>query len=884
MRHIHFTILLLALALAVAPAQAQRKKGLQGVAVTEFAKKVYQTTGLELLVQKDTTDKNLYVLSEENTFDDAIRQLKENNYFVTQYNGKWYATRKSGIVTKLPVNYLATSVAATPQSESTFTDAKLATNANKTYVIGIEGGKAAEPAVLEGKVVDAASGQPIPGISVYDDSGKAYAQTDAQGHYKISLRGGESFLNFSGYGLDDLKLHLKVNGNGTLDVAMRERTLELKGAVVTAEGKAHHRVAKMGVEKVSADALKTVPVVFGEADILKVVLALPGVKSVGEAATGFNVRGGSTDQNLILFNGGTLYNPSHMFGILSSFNADVMAEAELYKSSIPAEFGGRISSVLDIKTRDGNFEKFSGSVGIGLLTSKILLEAPLAKGSTSFILGARTTYSNWMLKLLPKNSSFSGGSADFQDVNLGLTHKFNKNHSIRAFGYWSRDKFSFSSDTTYRYNNANGSLQYKGRFNEANAMELTGTFDQYNYDIRNVFSPKESYRLENRIRQYSAKMTFRSQAGSWNKLSYGLSGVMYDNAPGKMSPFGDGSLIEERSLPTEKAIEAAVYLSDEIKAGRWLTFDLGIRYSYFKPMTPGQTKNYGGPEYRASAKVSFTDNFSWKAGFNTMRQYIHMISNSVNVSPTDIWKLSNDRIRPQEGWQAATGLYWTIGSEEPVDISLEGYYKKTQHYLDYKSGAVLVMNNNLEADLIDTENKAYGAELMIKKNTGKLNGWVSYTYSRSLLRQIPSEEGETLVNKGGWYAAPYDKPHDVKVVLNYKFTKRFSISTNFDYSTGRPVTLPVGKFSYGGDTRLQYTQRNGYRIPDYLRLDLALNIEPNHNLRQLAHLSVTIGCYNVTGRKNPYSVYYTAEKGKITGHMLSVFACQIPYVSLNLKF
>ena len=535
---------------------------------------------------------------------------------------------------------------------------------------------------------------------------------------------------------------------------------------------------------------------------------------------------------------------------------------------------------MEVKTREGNNKKVEGSLGIGLLTSRLHLEGPIVKDRTTFILGGRTTYSNWLLNLLPVNSSYAGGKASFQDVNLGISQKIGERNTLHAYGYFSRDKFSFSNDTTFRYRSINGSLKWHSVFNDRHSMTATVGYDTYHYSIEDRFNAYTSYRLSNAVDQGSAKLHFKSILSNAHTLEYGLSGIRYDLNPGSYHALGDSSLVKSRDLTREKALEGAVYLSETWNVTDGLTLDAGVRWSQFYRFDDGST--YGGPEFRIAGKYSFNDVTSIKAGFNTMRQNIHMISNSINVSPTDSWRLSSSKIRPQTGWQAAAGFYRTL-LDNTLDLSLEGYYKRVQHYIDYKSGAVLVMNENLADDLVETENRAYGVELMAKKTLGKLNGWVSYTWSRSLLREM-EDRGIYTINGGKWYNAAYDKPHDVKLVANYKFTHRYSISANLDYATGRPVTVPISKYEYGHGVRLVYSDRNSYRIPDYFRLDLAFIVEPGHYLRQLTHFSVTFGCYNVTGRKNPYSIYYTSDGTVIKGHMLSVFATQIPYINLNMKF
>jgi hypothetical protein len=859
--------------------------GVYKVGVDELIHFIRTEINPEVYCVLDTTDNKNYTIRVPRAefLQRAFEELKSNGYTVTQYDGRYFIVRGTDIATKLPLGYFddRKPVVDTAFQKYLSDQTTIMTFQNKVYEIGDpDTRQKLSKATVRGYVRDVASGEPLVGVSVYLDDGKAYTQTDAYGFYKLTVPTGPGKLGFSGYSLEDMKLDLVVYGDGSLDVVMKEKVFTLKGAVVTSESMSQHRTPKMGVEVVRMNTIKNVPVVFGEADALKVVLTLPGVKSVGEAASGFNVRGGSTDQNLILFNEGTIYNPNHMFGILSSFNPDVISDVELYKSSIPASYGGRISSVLEVRSRDGNSKKVQGSLGLGLLTSRLHLEGPLVKDRTTFILGGRTTYSNWIFRLLPANSNYHGGKASFQDVNLGLTHKIDERNTLHAYGYFSRDKFSFSNDTTFRYRNINGSLKWHSIFNDRHSMTVTTGYDSYHYGIEDTFNKFAAYTLNTAVDQYFAKLNFKSSLNDAHTLSYGLNATFYDLNPGSLQPVGDSSLVLGRALNHERALEAALYVSDTWVIGEHLSVEAGLRWSQF--LRKGNTKFHGGPEIRLSGKYSFNDVTSVKAGFNTMRQYIHMISNSINVSPTDSWRLCSDQLLPQTGWQAAAGVYRTL-LDNTLDLSLEAYYKRVKHFIDYKSGAVLVMNENLADDLIATENRSYGVEIMAKKAVGKLNGWVSYTYSRSRLREM-EDRGIYTINGGRWYNAPYDKPHDVKVVANYKFTHRYSISANLDYSTGRPVTIPVGRYYYQDGMRLVYSERNGYRIPDYFRLDLALIIEPSHYLKQLTHLSFTIGCYNVTGRKNPYSVYYTAEGGKISGHMLSVFATQIPYVNFNLKF
>ena len=755
----------------------------------------------------------------------------------------------------------------------------IASYRNKTYEIG--SGDAAT-ATVSGVVRDVASGEALQGVLVADRSGRTYCYTDAGGRYSLTLPAGENLLTFREYSMEDMDIHVLLRGSGGLDIVMREKVTALQSAYVTANSMAAHRNAGMGLEKMNSTTITHMPSAFGEGDVLKAVLTLPGVKSVGEASSGFNVRGGSSDQNLILFNGGTIYNPSHLFGIFSAFNTDVVDDIELYKSSIPVQFGGRISSVLDISTRDGNTERIRGSLGLGILTSHVALEGPIVKDKTTFVLGGRTTYSDWFLKRLPAVSGYSGGKASFSDVNLGVTHHFDERNTLKATAYWSRDGFSFRGDTTFRYSNLDVALRWTHKTARGGTLNVSTGYDRYSNTLDRGYStdPAGSYALNTTVNQGFLRAGVQQRLGT-HTLSWGGDAVLYVLNPGSMRPTGE-SLVIPRSLDTESALEPAIYAGDTWQPeGSPLSLEAGLRYSSFLTFRPA--KYYGGPELRLSGKYSPLPNLSFKAGVNSMNQYIHLISNSSSISPMDTWKLSGAGILPQRGWQAAAGAYWTVFGNV-LDISLEGYYKRMYNYLDYKSGAVLTMNEHLADDVVRTRGRSYGVELMLRKLSGRLTGWVAYTWSRAQLQEM-QDRGLETINGGAWYNAPHDKPHDVKLVGNYKFTHRYSISFNLDYSTGRPVTIPVGQYLYGNALRLMYSERNAYRIPDYFRLDLAFNIEPGHYLKAFTHMSATIGCYNVTGRRNAYSVFYTTSAGRdVRGYMVSVFATQIPYLSLNLKF
>ena len=758
-----------------------------------------------------------------------------------------------------------------------------ATYRNKVYTVGIPGqNKGKSTGQVHGTVTEAETNEPMYGALVFDDNTKTYTRTDRRGQYRINLPIGENVLHFSADGKEELALRVQVHSDGGLDVIMTEKVTMLKEAVVSAESMAQHRNTEMGVEKVSVKTMNKIPSAFGEGDVIKAVLTLPGIKTVGEASGGFNVRGGSADQNLILFNGNTIYNPSHLFGIFSAFNPDIVDNVELYKSSIPAEFGGRVSSVLQVDSKTGNLEHWGGSAGIGLLTSRLHLEGPIVKGKTSIIAGARTTYSDWILKRIPKEqSNYGGGTAGFTDANLGITHHIDDENTIQAYGYYATDRFSFGGDTTFRYGNLNASLVWKHRTEEGR-LEIRGGYDQYHNRISAHEWDYGAYDLDTYIRQAFLRADRKRPLNDAHELSWGIHLTGYALDPGIMTPYGEHSGIAARALDREIALEPAVYASDTWKPTEEISLEAGARLTGFY----GQRGHalYGFPDIRLAFKYSPAENVSFKAGANTLSQNIHLISNTMAVSPMDTWKLSDDRIKPTWGWQTAAGAYWTE-LNTGIDFSLEAYYKNTYRALDYLPGATLTMNPNLADELVPVRGRSYGVELMARKTTGKLTGWASYSYSRARMKEM-GDRGLEAIAHGAWYNAPYDKPHEFKLVTNIALTHRYSFSVNVDYSTGRPVTVPIGLYYYGGSYRMAYSERNAHRIPDYFRTDVAFNIDPGHYLKAAFHTTITLGVYNVTGRKNPYSVFFNTLGGSsmAKGYMLSVFATQIPYINLNILF
>ncbi len=846
---------------------------------------------------------------------DVIFKNTNCSYLNTGYD--IIITDNISIQTELPPNFFARSGSNVISSENLIFDFekqieeetnRINTKENTVIKIGSASESSdIEKASIAGYIKNAKDGEPIIGALVYIENPQIGVATDQFGYYSIAIPKGKWELKLKSMGFKDTRRQIILQSDGKLDIEMEEDIIPLKEVVIESESDINISGVQLGLNKLDIQALKKVPPILGEVDVLRIALTLPGVQSVGEAANGFHVRGGSADQNLVLFYEAPIYNPTHFFGFFSSFNPDVIKSVDLYKGSIPAHYGGRISSVLDVQAKEGNNKKFSGSGGISPVTARLTLEGPILEDKASFIAGFRSTYSDWILKQLP-NADLKNSSASFYDIFGKVSFDLNENNSIYAGGYFSKDGFSFNSDTLYGYTNTSASIQWKHIYNNKIYSVLSGVYSGYSYNISNDKNEVNAFNLDYSLDNFIAKMDFSYFPTNRHKVDFGMSSILYGIQPGDLTPKGEEALIRPEILEEEQGIESAVYIGDLFDITPSFSLYFGFRYSIYNNLGPKTVRiysenapldddnvvdieeygnfdniqTYHGPEFRFSARYDLGSNSSLKLGFNRMRQYIHMLSNTTSISPTDIWILSSKYIEPQIGDQISLG-YFKNFNNNAIESSVEIYYKNIENLLDFKNGALLLMNENIETEIIKGEGRSYGAEFLVKKKTGKLNGWMSYTYSRALIKAESEFSGESI-NNGEYFPASYDKPHNVNVLTNYKFSRRISISGYLAYSTGRPITYPVAKYYYGNSARLHYSDRNQFRIPDYFRLDLSINLEGNHKIKKLNHSSWTFSVYNVTGRNNVYSIYFVSQGGKVNGYKLSVFANPIPTITYNFKF
>lgn len=844
---------------------------------------------------------------------DVVFKGSEFEYAVDK-NKRVFITEGQAVITRLSKNLFNPNA---PQDEDPViytgvdqaaTEKLLSAAESKLYEIGVRTHRVVQGnSSISGYVRNAVNGEPVIGAALFIEKPMIGTTTDELGYFKLTIPRGKHQVKVKSFGMRETSRNIFLYSDGKLDIEMVESVIALREVAVKAGVDQNVTGTQMGQVKLTLKNIKQMPAVLGETDLLRSILTLPGVKSVGENSTGLNVRGGSADQNLIQYNDAVIYNPSHLFGFFSAFNPDVLRDVELYKSTIPSKYGGRLASVLDINGRDGNKKKFVASGGIGFVTGRLTLEGPIIKDKTSFLLGGRSTYSNWVIKALD-NPAYNQSKANFYDVNLQIAHEINEKNSITLTGYTSDDRFKLYGDTLYAYQNRLGSIKWKHNFSQKLYSEFTASHSQYRYQMHAAGLPLNAYDLQFGINQSNFKADLSYALHPKHILDFGVSSIYYKLQPGIFRPKGELSLIMADVLEPEQALESAVYIEDKFDVSPKLSVTGGIRYSFFQYLGPktvnqyvagfpvrtsyqdgtltysaGETvQQYGGPEIRLSARYNLQSNTSLKVSYNTLRQYIHLLSNTMTISPTDIWKLSDKYIKPQTGDQISLGIYKNLKGNQ-IEVSVEGYYKNIDDYLDYRGVDSLIMNHNKETAVMATKAKAYGVELLLKKMTGKLNGWVGYTYSRTLL-QAKDPNDPDAPNSGDPYPSNFDKPHDFTAITNYRLSHRFSLSLNFVYSTGRPYTPPIGKYIIEGAERIYYAERNQNRIPDYYRVDFSMNIEGNHKVRKLAHSSWSVSVYNLLGRKNPTSVYFQSNAGRVNGYQLSIFGQPIPTITYNFRF
>ena len=769
---------------------------------------------------------------------------------------------------------------------------------------------------VSGTIKDKKNGETLFGATVYLKGTTNGAVTNEYGFYSLTAQKETYTLVVSFLGYEDVTKQITLDVDQTINFEMQEASTSLDEVVIEAEESERPNIRKpqMSVSKLNAATIKQMPVVLGEVDVIKSIQLLPGVTNGGEGTGGFNVRGGAADQNLVLLDEAIIYNTSHFFGFFSVFNADAIKDIKLYKGDIPAKYGGRISSVLDVRQKDGNSKNFEVNGGVGLISSRLALEGPMFNKKGSFLVAGRTSYAHIFMPLIEE---IKDDKISFYDLNLKTNYEINENNRVYLSGYFGRDIFDLSQFIKNRYGNTSANLRWNHIFNEKLFSNLSLIYSKYDYELVLDFIKLDW--LSN-IENFNLKYDLRYYASDKLKLDFGVSGISYNFNPGEIKPSDPSSTINERQLDKKRAFEGGVYISAEHELTDKLSAQYGLRLSTFNRLGGQVLNDYandlpvvynseigiyergeliGTTDYGRSENIKtfanleprlglvyqLNDESSLKASFTRSVQYVHLLSNTSSVTPLDVWAPSGRYVQPQKSNQYAAGYYRNF-NDKKYSLELETYYKIVDNRIDYIDGSNLIGTNTIETEILNGEARAYGLELLFRKNEGKFTGWFAYTLSKSEQRALGGNAGGPGINKGNWYNTPFDRTHDISITGNYELSEKWKFGVNFVYQTGRPVTYPNGQYQYEGLSIASFDERNANRLPDYHRLDFSATFTPTKNNNRRWESEWVFGVYNAYARRNAASVSFIQDfnTGENEARRISVFGSFIPSITYNFKF
>lgn len=769
-----------------------------------------------------------------------------------------------------------------------------------------------EKMTLSGIIQDESTNETLIGVTVLFPELNTGTSTNEYGFYSITLPKGEYKLVLSYIGYSDKTETIILNESIKRNFILTEATESLEEVILTENiEKLSIRKPQMSVNVLTSSTIKQIPVVLGEADVLKAITLLPGVTSAGEGASGFNVRGGAADQNLILLDEATVFNSSHLFGLFSVFNPDAIKDLKLYKGGIPARYGGRVSSVLDIYQKEGNSKEFHANGGIGIVSSRLLFEGPLKKDKGSFLLAGRSSYAHLFLPLFDIDNV-----AYFYDLNTKLSYKLNDNNNIYLSGYFGRDVFNLADSFENTYGNTIVNFRWNHLFNDKLFSNMSLIYSDYYYGLNLDFV---EFKWNSGIQNFNFKYDFKHYLNTKFKLQYGFNSIYYKFNPGEIEPSTPTSGINAEKLIEKYAFENAIYIDAEHKVLNNLTLAYGLRLSTFQRLGQSELniyennqavifnddfqiyqsadaiatesssrsktiKSYANLEPRFSAAYQFNRNSSVKASYNRMSQYLHLLSNTSSPTPLDVWAPSGKFIKPQILDQYAIGYFRNL-KDGDYSLELETYYKNVQSRIDYIDGADLIANDAIERVILNGKARAYGFEALFRKNEGRLKGWIAYTISKSEQKTEGRSPNETGINNGNWYNTGYDKTHDLSITANYNFNKKWDFNANFLFQTGQPTTYPNGQYVYNDIVVPNYSPRNSTRLPTYHRLDLSATYTPKPEKTKGWQGSWVFGIYNAYNRRNAASISFAQNRdtGNNEATRLSIFGA-VPSISYNFKF
>lgn len=769
---------------------------------------------------------------------------------------------------------------------------------------------AQEKYTLSGTVSEEETGETLIGVNVLIPTLQIGAITNEYGFYSITLPLGEYEVFYSSIGFQTQKLNINLSSNITQNLSLLTDSEELNEIVIKADVEnLNIKKPQMSVNTLKSSTIKKIPVVLGEVDVIKAITLLPGITSAGEGASGFNVRGGAADQNLILLDEATLYNSSHLFGFFSVFNPDAIKDLTVYKGGIPARYGGRISSVLDIYQKDGNTKQFKASGGIGLVASRLLLEGPIKKEEASFLVGGRSSYAHLFLPLFDNDNV-----AYFYDLNTKISYNLNDNNRLFLSGYFGRDVFNIADSFSNTFGNTTVNLRWNHLFSDKLFSNLSVIYSDYYYGLELKFV---EFQFDSGIRNFNLKYDFTNYISNNIELKYGLNSIYYKFNPGDITPTTPTSGINPFKLIDKYAFENAVYAEAEIKVSNKLNIQAGLRLSTFNRLGQDELniyadnnpilydedldiyqkadpigtesfdrsetiKSFANLEPRLGVSYQLNETSSLKASYNRMTQYVHLISNTTSPTPFDIYAPSGKYIDPQIGDQVAAGYFKKF---DYYALEVEGFYKTVQNRLDYVDDADLIANDAVEQILLSGEARAYGMEALLRKTDGKLQGWIAYTLSKSEQRTPGRTSEEIGINNGEWYNSPWDKTHDISITAQYEWSKKWSFGANLIYQTGQPTTYPTGQYVYNDITVPVYEARNSSRLQHFHRLDISATLTPTQKREKRWTGEWVFSLYNVYNRKNAASISFreNSDTNQNEAVRLSIFGI-IPAVTYNFKF
>lgn len=765
---------------------------------------------------------------------------------------------------------------------------------------------AQEKYTLSGNVKDASNGEDLIGLTIFvKELPGTGTVTNVYGFYSLTLPKGEYTIQYSYIGYETQEVKVVFDKNIKKNIELGEASTQLQVVEITAEKEdVNIRSNEMSVNKIDMKEIESIPVLFGERDVMKTLQLLPGVKSAGEGGAGFFVRGGGTDQNLILLDEAPVFNASHLLGFFSVFNSDAIKDLKLYKGGIPAQYGGRLSSVMDIKMKDGNSKKLGVSGGIGLISSKLTIEAPIVKDRGSFIVSGRRTYADAFLAF-SNDEDLKKSILYFYDLNLKANYRLSENDRLFLSGYFGRDKLGLSGRFGFDWGNSTGTLRWNHLFNDKLFSNTSLIYSDYDYQIEII---EAGFKIGANIQDINLKQDFDYFVNDKNKIKFGANVIHHTFNPGQFASTSDQSVVNELKIESRYSLESAAYIANEQKINGLLTLNYGLRFTNFTQIGPGEiytyndagqvsdTTNYdsfepvvsyNGLAPRIAATYLLNEESSIKASYTRTYQNLHLLSNSTSGSPTDTWLPSSNNIQPESADQVALG-YFRNFKENTFEFSTEVYYKKLDNQIDYKLGAQVTLNPTVEGTLYFGEGRAYGLEVYLKKRKGDFTGWVSYTLART-------ERMFEEINQGDWFPAKQDRTHDVSIVGMYQLTDRLNVSATWVYYTGNAVTFPLGKYPADGQFIPLYSDRNGYRMPAYHRFDVGVTlkrkpfreiVDPEtqeiKKIKRKVESSWNFSVYNLYGRDNAFSIDFEPNVPKAV--QTSLFPIPIPSISYNFKF